>query len=159
VGGFREEMKKGATRATILVANDPQTHVASPIKRNNAKTCRKTCTRTGSVGVGTIAATNGSEVRGPPIFGARLGPFAARQHSHLMFPFNRMASIRGYYIFCHWTKGWASFHMREKFVSFNTGCRPGSEPFMVRRRSVAGTSWLGDHPDVRGRSDFWAGTH
>ena len=44
--------------------------------------------------------------------------------------------------------------MREKFVSFNTERR---ERFVVRRRSSVGTGWLGDHPDVRGCSDFWVG--
>jgi hypothetical protein len=49
----------------ILVANDPQTHVASSIKRNYAKTCKRTgfCLL---VDVGTFATTNGSEVRGQP---------------------------------------------------------------------------------------------
>ena len=49
-------MKKGTTRATILVVNDPKTHATSSIKRNNAKTCTKS-TRTGSVDVGTFATT------------------------------------------------------------------------------------------------------
>lgn len=57
---------KGETRATILVANDPQTHATSSIKRNNAKTCRKTCERTGSVDVGPFATTTVPMCMEPP---------------------------------------------------------------------------------------------
>ncbi|KAI0302686.1 hypothetical protein BC826DRAFT_965982 [Russula brevipes] len=50
--GGKNEGKKGGTWATILVANDPQTHVTTSIKRNNAKTCRKACKATRSIDVG-----------------------------------------------------------------------------------------------------------
>ncbi|KAI0272265.1 hypothetical protein BGY98DRAFT_936670 [Russula aff. rugulosa BPL654] len=58
----REEGRE-RSRAMILVANDPQTHVASSIKRNYAKTCKRTgfCLL---VDVGTFATTNGSEEAG-----------------------------------------------------------------------------------------------
>jgi hypothetical protein len=47
----------------ILVANDPQTHVATP--RSNG-TMRRRVRGPGSVDVGTFGTTNGSEVRGRP---------------------------------------------------------------------------------------------
>jgi hypothetical protein len=60
-----EQGKKGGTWATILVANDPQTHVTTSIKRNNAKTCRKACKTTRSIDVGKVYY-NGLEVHEEP---------------------------------------------------------------------------------------------
>ena len=56
-------MKKGTTRATILVANDPQTHVTS-IKRENAKTCTKSCERNQFCRRRHVCCDDGSDVYG-----------------------------------------------------------------------------------------------
>jgi hypothetical protein len=44
-------------------------------------------------------------------------------------------------------------------MSINADRRPSRKRFRGEKQQPALTGSLGDSPDVRGRSDFWAGTH
>ena len=51
------------------------------------------------------------------------------------------------------------FTCDKKFVSLNADRRPSSKRFRGEKQEPALTGSLRDNPDVRGRCDFWAGTH
>lgn len=151
-------MKKGATRATIPVANDPQTHAASSIVRKYAKTCRKTCKRVRFCRRRHVLLQRRFRSAWTPQSSKEAGLdralcYATALSPHV--PIRVKPASEDIPSFATGRNHWASFPMRE-FVSFNTECRPGTVERALLGEKKKRSRWLGDHPEVRGCRDFWA---